>query len=284
MNDALHDLLPIGTFSRAAQISIKALRHYAQLSLLAPRYIDPESGYRYYHSDQLREARLIRMMRQVDMPLATIRAVLVAAPEEAEALVQNYWQSFESQIVQARRLVLDLVLYLRQEATMALEVHARAAAAQPIVSMTKRWTVEQLYREFWPNLKTLYAVVAAQGGMVAGFPFGIFHGAVNEEEDGSYELCIPVQHVLTTEGEIHSRELPSGRLASVLLDGEEARYPASLAGYDAVYDWIHRQGYEVADAPRVIYHRLASDEDQRREIAWPFRELPAGASQPDEPG
>ena len=161
---------------------------------------------------------------------------------------------------------------------MALEVHARTVAAQPIVSMTKRWTVEQLYREFWPNLKTLYAVVAAQGGMVAGFPFGIFHGAVNEEEDGPYELCLPVQQVLTTEGEISSRELPSGRIASVVLDGADARYPASLAGYDAVYDWIQRHGYEVADAPRVIYHRLASDEDQRMEIGWPFRELAAGTS------
>jgi effector-binding domain-containing protein len=161
---------------------------------------------------------------------------------------------------------------------MALEVHARTVAAQPIVSMTKRWTVEQLYREFWPNLKTLYAVVAAQGGMVAGFPFGIFHGTVNEEEDGPYELCIPVQHILTTEGEINSRELPGGQIASVLLDGEQASYPRSLAGYDAVYDWIQQHGYQVADAPRVIYHRLASDKDQRMEIAWPFRELPAGTS------
>jgi DNA-binding transcriptional MerR regulator len=278
MNDALHDLLPIGAFGRAAQLSVKALRLYAQLSLLEPRYIDPESGYRYYHSDQLREARLIRMMRQMDMPLTTIQRVLAAAPDEAEMLVQAYWQSVESRIGQARRLVQDLVLYLRQEATMALEVHARTIAAQPIVSMTKRWTVEQLYREFWPNLKALYAVVAAQGGMVAGFPFGIFHGAVNEEEDGPYELCLPVQHILTTEGEISSRELPSGRIASVVLDGEEARYPASLAGYDAVYDWIQQHGYEVADAPRVIYHRLASDDDQRMEIAWPFRELASASS------
>jgi DNA-binding transcriptional MerR regulator len=278
MNDARHDLLPIGAFGRAAQLSVKALRLYAQLNLLEPSYIDPESGYRYYHLDQLHEARLIRMMRQMDMPLTTIQRVIAAAPGEAETLVQAYWQSVESRIGLARRLVLDLVLYLRQEATMALEVHARTVAAQPIVSMTKRWTVEQLYREFWPNLKTLYAVVAAQGGMVAGFPFGIFHGAVNEEEDGPYELCVPVQHVLTTEGEVSSRELTSGRIASVVLDGEEARYPASLAGYDAVYDWIHRHGYEVADAPRVIYHRLASDTDQRMEIAWPFQELAAGAS------
>jgi DNA-binding transcriptional MerR regulator len=278
MNDARHDLLTISSFGRAAQLSRKALRLYAQLGLLEPSYIDPHSGYRYYHRDQLRTARLIRMLRQMDMPLTTIQQVLAVAPGEAEVLVQTYWQSVESRITQARRLLHDILQYLRQEAPMALEVHARSVAAQPIVSMTKRWTVEQLYREFWPNLKTLYAVVAAQGGLVAGFPFGIFHGAVTEEADGPYELCVPVQHVLTTEGEINSRELPPGRIASVMLDGEEARYPASLAGYDAVYDWIHQQGYEVADAPRVIYHRLASDEDQRMEIVWPFVEPVSGPS------
>jgi DNA-binding transcriptional MerR regulator len=278
MNDAFYDLLPIGAFGRAAQLSVKALRFYAQLGLLEPRYVDPESSYRYYHRDQLRAARLIRMLRQIDMPLVTIRQVLAAAPDEAELLLHAYWQSVEAQIGQARRLVQDLIVYLRQEAPMALEVHTRTVAAQPIVSMTKRWTVEQLFREFWPNLKTLYAVVAAQGGMVAGFPFGIFHGEVNEEDDGPYELCLPVQHILTPDGEISSRELPGGRIASVVLDGEDARYPAGLAGYDAVYDWIHQHGYEVADAPRVIYHRMASDTDQRLEIVWPFRELTAGMS------
>ncbi len=278
MNDARHDLLTISTFGRAAQLSRKALRLYAQLGLLEPSYIDPESGYRYYHRDQLRAARLIRMLRQIDMPLMTIQRVLAAPAPEAEALIHAYWQSVEAQIGQARRLVQDLIVYLRQEATMAFEVHARTVAAQPIVSMTKRWTVNQLFREFWPNLKTLYAVVAAQGGMVAGYPFGIFHGEVNEEDDGPYELCLPVQHILTTDGEISSRELPGGRIASVLLEGEDARYPAGLAGYDAVYDWIHQHGYEVADAPRVIYHRLASDTDQRMEIAWPFQELAASTS------
>jgi DNA-binding transcriptional MerR regulator len=278
MNNARHDLLSIGAFGRAAQLSVKALRLYAQLDLLAPSYIDPESGYRYYHRDQLRAARLIRMLRQINMPLITIQHVLTAPPGEAEALIHAYWQSVEVQIGQARRLVHDLIAYLQQEVTMALEVQTRTVAAQPIVSMTKRGTVEQFFREFWPTLKTLYAVIVAQGGMVAGFPFTIFHSDVNEEEDGPYELCVPLQHVLTTNGEVSSRELPGGRIASVVLDGEEARYPASLAGYDTVYDWIHQHGYEVADAPRVIYHRMASDTDQRMEIVWPFQELTAGTS------
>jgi DNA-binding transcriptional MerR regulator/DNA gyrase inhibitor GyrI len=278
MNDAQHDLLTISMFGRAAQLSRKALLLYAQLGLLEPSYIDSQSGYRYYHRDQLRAARLIRLMRQIDMPLTTIQRVLAASVSEAEALIHTYWQSVETHVAQARWLTQDLVQYLRQEAPMTLEVHGRTVEAQPIVSITKRWTVAQLFGEFWPNLKTLYALVAAQGGMVAGYPFGIFHSDVNEEDDGPYELCLPVDRLLAPDGEITSRELPGGQIASVVLQGEDARYPAAFAGYDAVYDWIHQQGYEVAGAPRVIYHRLVSDSDQRLEIAWPFRELTAGTT------
>ncbi|MBM4203812.1 MAG: MerR family DNA-binding transcriptional regulator [Gammaproteobacteria bacterium] len=43
-------------FSQATRLSIKALRLYADRGLLNPVHIDPESGYRYYASDQLIQA------------------------------------------------------------------------------------------------------------------------------------------------------------------------------------------------------------------------------------
>jgi len=80
MNHGRRGLLSIGNFATAAQLTLKALRLYDQLGILRPSYVDPESSYRYYHNDQLTRARLIRMMREADMPLATIRQVLAAAP------------------------------------------------------------------------------------------------------------------------------------------------------------------------------------------------------------
>jgi MerR family regulatory protein len=46
------DLMPIGRFSRACRLSIKALRHYDELGLLRPAFIDPRSAYRYYGREQ----------------------------------------------------------------------------------------------------------------------------------------------------------------------------------------------------------------------------------------
>jgi DNA-binding transcriptional MerR regulator len=265
-------MLSIGGFANAAQLSIKALRLYDQLGILKPSYVDCESGYRYYHADQLREARLIRMMRQMDMPLATIRQVLAAAPAQAETLVQDYWQARERRMEQARRLLDDLVASLQQEITvMALEIQVRTVDPQPIISITRNVKVEQLGKYIDDSLKRLFALLEEQGATMAGPPLGIYHGPVNHDEDGPIEVCVPVQHTIAATGDVRVRELAGGKIASVMLHGDQCVFPEVLKGYDAVYDWLRQNGYEAAESPREIWHSEPG-EAARLEVAWLFNE------------
>ncbi|MGW2218150.1 MerR family DNA-binding transcriptional regulator, partial [Nonomuraea sp. NPDC001684] len=39
------DLLPIGQFARLGRLSVKQLRHYDELGLLRPAYVDEVTGY-----------------------------------------------------------------------------------------------------------------------------------------------------------------------------------------------------------------------------------------------
>ncbi len=43
-------LLRIGEVARLLNLSVGTLRHYEQMGLLEPAYVDPTSGYRYYGS------------------------------------------------------------------------------------------------------------------------------------------------------------------------------------------------------------------------------------------
>jgi DNA-binding transcriptional MerR regulator len=270
MNDTRDNLLAIGTFANAAQLSLKALRLYAQLGILTPSYVDPDSGYRYYHAHQLHRARLIRMLRQIDMPLATIRRVLAAAPAEAQQMVLEHCAALEERANQTRRVIHDLMAFIRQEEpTMALEVTVRTAAAQPIVSITKRVKVEQLGQHISDSLKALYTLAEAQGGSVAGAPLGIYHGPVNHEDDGPIEVCLPVKAALTASGDVATRELSAGKLASVMMVGEQCEFPAILKGYDLAFDWVHKNGYQAAEPPREIWHSEPGA-SARMEIALPF--------------
>lgn len=80
-----HDPLSIGQFARLVRLSVKQLRHYADLGLLPPAWVDPDTGYRYYRADQARDAMSIGLLRSLDVPLAAIKDVL-SGQDPARAL------------------------------------------------------------------------------------------------------------------------------------------------------------------------------------------------------
>src|SRR5450432_3235587 len=78
----MRTVLSIGDFSRMTHLSIKTLRHYHQVGLLAPAEVNPDTSYRYYTTDQVPAAQVIRRFRDLGMPVDEVRAVL-AAPDPA---------------------------------------------------------------------------------------------------------------------------------------------------------------------------------------------------------
>jgi DNA-binding transcriptional MerR regulator len=68
--------LTIGQAARLAGVTPKALRHYDQIGLLRPAEVDPATGYRRYHGEQVERARLIRRLRDLELPLDEIRRLL----------------------------------------------------------------------------------------------------------------------------------------------------------------------------------------------------------------
>src|ERR1700742_382661 len=73
----------IGEFSRMTHLSVKALRHYHDVGVLEPATIDPDTGYRSYDLSQVTSAQVIRRLRDLGMPLDSIRSVLAAPDVDA---------------------------------------------------------------------------------------------------------------------------------------------------------------------------------------------------------
>jgi DNA-binding transcriptional MerR regulator len=71
--------LTIGRFARLTGLSIGALRHYAEIGLLAPAAVDSSTGYRYYRADQADTARLIATLRDLDVGLPAIASILAGS-------------------------------------------------------------------------------------------------------------------------------------------------------------------------------------------------------------
>jgi DNA-binding transcriptional MerR regulator len=275
MANAHPDLLSIGAFSRLTRLSPKALRLYGSLDLLPPAWIDPDSGYRYYRSAQVREARLIRSLREVGMPLATIRRVLAGSPRQAQSLIQSYVTSLEEQARRARASLPDLVAEtLGSSPDPPMEILVRDEPQQAIISITQRVLVAQLPAHLRTTLQELRAFAAARGLSATGDPFGYFHGIVSEQDNGPLEVCLPVSRETESTDRVRSTTLPAGRAAYVVAAGEAASYPAILHTYDAVYDWITANGYEIDGSPRETWrHSFPLQGPPDLEISWRFLEI-----------
>src|ERR1700722_13200289 len=100
--------MTIGEFSRRSQLSLKALRLYERLGFLRPAAVDQRNGYRTYHESQLYTARLIVMLRLLDMPLPEVGQVVSASQSEAAAIIDAHWALTERRFAAQQQILAAL--------------------------------------------------------------------------------------------------------------------------------------------------------------------------------
>ena len=275
-------MLRIGKFSKLSRVSVKALRLYANLSLLNPVHIDRFTGYRYYAEEQLKQAHLILVLRRLDMPLATVRQVLQAdSPAAARALVDGYWREVELQVAERRKVLGYVHEYLQgKERTMTYTIRTRPAPEQQVLSIQQTVSIQELVGYIDRSIAALQAHVRAQGGQPAGAPFGIYHGQANEDSQGPVEICLPVEGAFKPGSGIQLRQLGATQVASVTLTERQSEFPAILGAYDAIFDWVKQNGHKTVEPPREIYlteQKTVGPEAPFIESAWPSCNLPAAS-------
>lgn len=69
-------MLKIGEFSKLSRVSVRMLRHYDEVGLLAPSEVDSMTGYRYYSERQLITAGRIAALRALGFGLSETRELL----------------------------------------------------------------------------------------------------------------------------------------------------------------------------------------------------------------
>lgn len=70
------NLFRISEVAKMFHLSASTLRHYENIGLLSPAYVAPESGYRYYSTEQFEILNTVRYLRALDMPLCEIEHFL----------------------------------------------------------------------------------------------------------------------------------------------------------------------------------------------------------------
>lgn len=98
-------MFAIGRLARESGLSISALRFYDTAGVFAPARVDPDTGYRWYHANQVADAQLIARLRRVGMPLREIAVVLERQGDAraVSAVLDPHLGRLENGLTDARR-------------------------------------------------------------------------------------------------------------------------------------------------------------------------------------
>jgi DNA-binding transcriptional MerR regulator len=184
--------ISIGEFARRSRLSVKALRLYDKRRVLVPARVDDVSGYRYYDAAQLEDARLVAMLRQLDLSLAAIRKLVACDPVDAAGQIAAHWRKVES-VHDARRELADyLVNRLSGKSYVMYEVATREIPERSVLCL-KRHVDE---KGAWALGKEFIAIMRERPLPKMegreGAAFSIFWGEVSADSDGPVEWCKPV--------------------------------------------------------------------------------------------
>jgi DNA-binding transcriptional MerR regulator len=229
--------ISIGEFARRSRLSLKALRLYDERGVLVPSRVDQASGYRYYDVSQVDEARLVVMLRQLELPLAAIKELLVCDPVDAAERIAAHWREVDSAHDARRELADYLVNRLSGKRSVMYEVATREIPERSLLCL-KRNVDEQgawaLGKEFIAVLRErpLPKMEGREGAM-----FTIYWGEVSADSDGPVEMCKPVPEsdakaLASHYPELSLRTEPAHREAYVALPNDAL--PAGPGGNPAV--------------------------------------------------
>lgn len=253
---ATRGLLGIGEFSAATQLSLKALRIYDESRVLRPVSV-AASGYRFYSREQIATGRLVRRLREMEIPLATIAEIVSAPAAVADALLDHCARQVDQRYArQKRAFQAGLALLHRAAVTGERALETGSRPAMTVVVSPVETTRSAL-------LQTLRACRRDTLAQAAGTEPFCWLVEPLTEEPSRLDVAVPVSALARVPAGAALRELPAVPCVLHTMPGSEA--PDIEAALDAMFDWLDRRGLRACEAPSISLR----PDDVSLQLAWP---------------
>jgi len=283
----------IRDFSRLARVSIKTLRHYDRVGLLAPAYVDPTSRYRWYAARQMSQLQRIVALRQLGYSLEEIGELLDRDPRSP--IVRRSLERLRSEV--ARRIEVDRQRLAQLDARLresngsgqgARTTRLPDAVLQslpPLRVASRRAKVLDLDAGAQELFERVEADVARAGVRAAGPPLLLYHDSSHRERDADIEATVPIQDGAQSAGRSKVRTLPGvAAAACVVYRGGYEKWADIVRG---LLSWLETRRlapagpvrevflqFEAGDLARVLPRQFLANEtdDLVTEMQIPVRE------------
>ncbi|HEX4428173.1 MAG TPA: MerR family transcriptional regulator [Frankiaceae bacterium] len=260
--------LSIGDFATLTHLSIRTLRRYHEGGLLEPATVDPFTGYRYYDSAQIPAAQVIHRLRELDVPLAEVKAIIATDDAGRRAdLIAGHLQRLEDQLDRTRTAVASLRQLLRPDLDQ-LHVELRSVPARTVAAV--RGTVELEHAGSWYDAAMAELDSAFPASERIGPPGGRYDNELFTEGRGAMTVFRPVRDPQAS-GRIEATPLPAAELAVTVHQGPHDDLDVT---YGRLGAWVVEHALAVDGPIQETYLIAPRDSDAasewRTEIGWPI--------------
>jgi DNA-binding transcriptional MerR regulator len=245
-------MLRIGEFAKLGQVSVRTLRFYDERGLLRPHHIDEESGYRYYSIEQLPRLNRILALKDLDLSLEQIAALLdtdLPAARLREMLRRkqaDLRQRIQDEQARLAQVETRLQQIEHEHDDFGYDVVLKPVASRLVASIRQEidtyQVVGRLTEEIYAYLQRL---------RVDGVDAAIWHNLYQAEQGLDAEGVVFLPHAVPATSRIRVYMLPGvDRMASVVHHGT---YNTLYRAYAALGSWIEANGYDITGPARDIY-------------------------------
>lgn len=270
-------MLRIGEFSKLSRVRIRMLRHYDEIGLLRPMWIDPESGYRYYSVDQLTVVGRITALKDMGFGLTSIREMIAGYSDKK--LVEAQLRLKQAELLElseqtAHRLrLLDTALerLRKDDDTMKYDVTLKTFPERYAATVRMHIPVYEMEGTVW----SVMCSETASMNLIPDDPCYcsvVFHDKEFKESDVDVEAQKTVKGRYSDTEHVRFKTLPEVTAACATCKGSYDQMGEVMA---AVACWVTDNGYEFDGPAFNIYHvspHETSDPNEFvTEVCYPVR-------------
>ena len=272
----MKELFTIGEMSKLFNVKIATLRYYDDIGLLEPQYVDKQTNYRYYSTQQFERLNSIKYLRDLDVPISKLQDFYNY--REIDTLVEM----LKSQKVEIMRKKRELEQIEQKISHRLMQIEDATNTPLDTIAEVKlqEWRVAYLRQEYalgddieYPisELRTNYGI---DGDIFLG-KIGISISASNLKAN-KFDKYSSIFMVLEEEDQITTSEVtfPSREYLRIRFKGthmDSAHY------YKELFTYMKKQHYELSDDSieiTLIDYGITNDTDKYvTEILLPYIQL-----------
>jgi effector-binding domain-containing protein len=245
----------IGEFSKLSKVSVRALRHYDRLGLLAPADVDRWTGYRYYSASQLPRLNRIVALKEMGFSLDEVAALLDddLTVEEMRGMLKAKRAELDGRLRDERERLARVEARLRlieQEGKHMAEHDVVIKKVETVRAATLRDVIPS-YPEQGHLWEELMSHLKSHDAKYSGPCFTMYHDECYRESDVDAEVGQPVAGDVPETDRIKMRDVPGAERMACLI--HKGPYDGLNAAYQVLTKWIDENGYRIVGPDREVY-------------------------------